>query len=304
MAALRNGKIVQEGSMDSTMPFEWIEPHFVIAGFFVGALVGMTGVGGGALMTPLLILLFGVAPATAVGTDLLFAAATKTIGSLVHGFNRTIVWRVVGRLALGSIPATALTLIVLSSLRLDTETAHRLITAVLSIVLLLTAAVLVARDRILGLYAGRLARLDKRLIARLTVTMGVALGVLVTISSVGAGAIGVTALVLLYPRISTARIVGSDIAHAVPLTLIAGLGHSAMGSFDVHMLISLLIGSFPGIFFASLISSRVPNAALRYVLATVLVLVAGRMGLDAVAHHDNTANIAAITSGVGPAKSR
>jgi uncharacterized protein len=279
------------------MPFAWIEPHFAIAGFFVGALVGMTGVGGGALMTPLLILLFGVSPATAVGTDLLFAAATKTVGSLVHGFNQTIAWRIVGHLAFGSIPATALALIFLSALPLDNEAAGRLITAVLSVVLLLTAVVLLARGRISSWYASRLVGLDDRLIARLTVGMGVALGVLVTISSVGAGAIGVTALVLLYPRISTARIVGSDIAHAVPLTLIAGLGHGAMGSIDLHTLTSLLIGSFPGIFVASLVSSRVPSAALRYVLATVLVLVAGKMGIDALAHHRSslTSQIAKLT---------
>jgi uncharacterized protein len=257
-----------------------IDPYYMTAGFFVGALVGVTGVGGGSLMTPVLILLFGVAPATAVGTDLLFAAATKTMGSVVHGINKTIDWRIVRRLALGSIPATALTLIMLSWLKASAGGTGQLITAVLSLALLLTAGALIARGKIFELYAHRLDRLGDRTTARLTVGMGLMLGVLVTLSSVGAGAIGVTALVLLYPRIPIARIVGSDIAHAVPLTLIAGLGHGAMGSIDTHTLMSLLAGSFPGILIGSLISARVPDVALRYVLAAVLIVVGGKLLVD------------------------
>jgi uncharacterized protein len=198
-----------------------IDPHYAIAGFLVGALVGVTGVGGGSLMTPILIVLFGVSPSTAVGTDLLFAAATKTVGSLVHGFNRTIDWRVVRRLATGSIPATALALMVLSWLNMRTGSANQIVTAVLTVALLLTAGALIARNRISNLYVQRIADLNDRSIAHLTIAMGAMLGILVTFSSVGAGAIGVTALVLLYPLLPTARIVGSDIAHAVPLTLIA-----------------------------------------------------------------------------------
>jgi uncharacterized protein len=261
-----------------------IDPYYTIAGFLVGALVGVTGVGGGSLMTPILILLFGVSPATAVGTDLLFAAATKTLGSLVHGFNRTIEWRIVRRLAIGSIPATAFALIMLSWLNMRADGARHLITGVLSVALLLTAGVLIARGKISELYARRLGRLDDRAIGSLTVAMGAILGVLVTLSSVGAGAIGVSALVLLYPRVSTARIVGSDIAHAVPLTLIAGLGHGAMGSLDLHTLASLLVGSFPGVIVGSSISARVPDVALRYVLAAVLIVVGGKLGLDVHAH--------------------
>jgi uncharacterized membrane protein YfcA len=185
-----------------------IDPHYAIAGFLVGALVGVTGVGGGSLMTPILIVLFGVSPATAVGTDLLFAAATKTVGSLVHGFNRTIDWRVVRRLATGSIPMTAVALMVLSWFNMRTGGAHQMVTAVLSIALLLTAGALIARNKIFGIYSQRLANLNDRSIARLTIAMGAVLGILVTFSSVGAGAIGVTALVLLYPGVSTARIDG------------------------------------------------------------------------------------------------
>ena len=242
-------------------------------------------------MTPILIVLFGVSPATAVGTDLLFAAATKTVGSLVHGFNRTIDWRLVRRLATGSIPTTALTLIVLSWLDMRAGGAHQIVTAVLSIALLLTAGALIARNKIFSIYSQRLANLSDRSIAQLTIAMGAVLGILVSFSSVGAGAIGVTALVLLYPRIWIAQIVGSDIAHAVPLTLIAGLGYGVMGSVDLHTLVSLLTGSLPGIFVGSSISARVPDTALRYLLAAVLIVVGSKLLIDVSARP--TANVEA-----------
>lgn len=242
-------------------------------------------------MTPILIVLFGVSPATAVGTDLLFAAATKTVGSLVHGFNRTIDWRLVRRLATGSIPTTALALIVLSWLDMRAGGAHQIVTAVLSIALLLTAGALIARNKIFSIYSQRLANLSDRSIAQLTIAMGAVLGILVSFSSVGAGAIGVTALVLLYPRIWIAQIVGSDLAHAVPLTLIAGLGYGVMGSVDLHTLVSLLTGSLPGIFVGSSISARVPDTALRYLLAAVLIVVGSKLLIDVSARP--TANVEA-----------
>src|SRR5262249_55098582 len=192
--------------------------QYTAIGFVVGALVGMTGVGGGSLTTPLLIVLFGVAPATAVGTDLLFAAVTKTAGSLVHGYNHTIDWRLVRRLASGSVPGTMLTLLTLSHLDMASGGARMIISVFLTIALLLTAGVLVARPKIVELYSRHVGELTERAAAIATVCVGAALGVVVTISSVGAGALGVTALVLLYPRLPTVRIVGSDIAHAVPLT--------------------------------------------------------------------------------------
>jgi uncharacterized membrane protein YfcA len=257
-----------------------IDPQYAVAGFLVGALVGVTGVGGGSLMTPILIVLFGVSPATAVGTDLLFAAATKTVGSLVHGVNRTIDWRIVRRLAAGSIPATLLALAVLSWLLKTAGGASHIITGFLAVALFVTAAALIARNRISALYAHRLSGLDDRTIAMLTIATGALLGIFVTFSSVGAGAIGVVALVLLYPQISTVRIVGSDIAHAVPLTLIAGLGHGLVGAIDVHTLVSLLAGSLPGIFAGSMVSARVPDVALRYILAAVLVSVGVKLSLD------------------------
>jgi uncharacterized protein len=254
-----------------------IDPLYSLSGFFVGLLVGMTGVGGGSLMTPLLILLFGVHPATAVGTDLLYAAATKTGGSLVHGFARSIDWRVVRRLATGSIPATVLTIVALSHFNLNGEVIRSVITLVLSLALFITAILLVFRDSIVKLYRARVPDLEPGRTAAITVAVGAILGLLVSISSVGAGAIGVVALVLLYPRLPMARIVGSDIAHAVPLTLIAGLGHWMLGSVDWHIIISLLAGSLPGIFIGSYSAIRVPERALRLVLAATLFVVASRI---------------------------
>jgi uncharacterized protein len=256
-----------------------LNPLYSISGFAVGFLVGMTGVGGGSLMTPVLILLFGIHPATAVGTDLLYAAATKTGGSLVHGLGGTIDWRVVGRLAAGSVPMTALTLLVLSRLDIKGHVADEVITVVLSTALFGTAAVLIFRKRIMAAYAQRVGELDPRRTAALTVAVGAVLGVLVSISSVGAGAIGVTALILLYPRLPTVRIVGSDIAHAVPLTLVAGIGHWIIGSIDFLLLSSLLVGSLPGIFLGSYMSSRVPDTALRLILAATLIVAGSRLML-------------------------
>jgi hypothetical protein len=257
-----------------------IDPLYSISGFAVGMLVGMTGVGGGSLMTPLLILLFGVHPATAVGTDLLYAAATKTGGSLVHGYARSIDWRVVRRLAAGSIPATVVTLGVLSYFKISGEASRSLITLVLSFALFLTAFTLVFGRSLVAAYRIRFAKLDSRRTARSTVVVGVVLGVLVSISSVGAGAIGVIALVLLYPDLPMAKIVGSDIAHAVPLTLVAGLGHWTMGAVDWAIIASLLVGSLPGIFIGSYFAVRIPERALQLILATTLFVVACRIAYD------------------------
>jgi uncharacterized membrane protein YfcA len=256
-----------------------IDLLYAVSGFGVGFLVGTTGVGGGSLMTPLLILVFGVHPATAVGTDLLYAAATKSGGTVVHGLNRNIEWRVVGWLAIGSIPTTAATLLVLSHLDIHGGAVRAVMTAVLSSALIATAVVLLFRKRILALCSGHIDERAPRRTAGLTVLVGAVLGLLVTISSIGAGALGVTALMILYPRLQTARIVGSDIAHAVPLTLIAGLGHWIVGSIDWTLLGSLVAGSLPGIVIGSHLSVRVPETVVRFGLATTLILVAGRLVL-------------------------
>ena len=255
----------------------WINPLYTLSGFCVGALVGMTGVGGGSLMTPLLILLFGIHPSTAVGTDLLYAAVTKTGGTLVHGVYRTVDWRIVGRLAAGSLPATGLTIVAMSGANLHGDAAAKLINTVLSGALVLTAIALVFRRQILDWHARHIGELKPRSTAIATVAVGAVLGVLVSISSVGAGAIGVTALILLYPHLPMRQIVGSDIAHAVPLTLAGGTGHWLLGSIDWHILVSLLVGSLPGIAIGSRVSVRVSDRTLRLLLATVLMIVAAKL---------------------------
>jgi len=263
-------------------------------GFVVGLLVGLTGVGGGSLMTPLLILLFGIHPAAAVGTDLLYAAATKTAGSAVHGFNRNIDWRVVRLLATGSIPLTVITIAALSRLDIEGSAARDLITLFLTVALFLTAVTLVFRAKLVARYAARIGALPAGRVATLTVLVGAVLGVLVSVTSVGAGALGVTALILLYPQMPAARIVGSDIAHAVPLTLAAGIGHWFLGSINVEVLVALLVGSIPGILVGSYAAVRIPERALRLVLAATLVVVATKLSLDM--HHPPHGTAASVTS--------
>ena len=254
-------------------PFAVPDPRYVVSGFAVGALVGLTGVGGGSLMTPLLVLLFHFHPGTAVGTDLLYASATKTVGTAVHGANRTVEWSIVGRMALGSVPASILSLYFLYALGVHGVSAAKLITVVLGFALMLTAVTLVFRNHIVAFVAARFPEPGAKTTAYLTTLLGAVLGVLITLSSVGAGAIGVTVLILLYPRLPIGRIVGSDIAHAVPLTLIAGLGHWWLGSVNFGLLGSLLTGSIPGIVLGSFFAARAPDKVLRPLLAATLLLV-------------------------------
>ena len=250
---------------------------YALSGFFVGLLVGLTGVGGGSLMTPILVLLFGVHPATAVGTDLLFAASTKTVGTLVHGFARNVDWRIVGLLAAGSVPATVVVLALLSLVDLDAVSVRHVLNVALGIVLLITAAFLLLARQLHDRYAKRVDRLSNRSVGNLTVLLGVVMGALVTLTSVGAGAIGVTVLLFLHPKIPIARVVGSDITHAVPLTLVAGIGHWYLGSVNWALLWPLLLGSVPGIIVGSRLAGRVRDGAIRTALALVLIAVAGKL---------------------------
>jgi uncharacterized membrane protein YfcA len=252
---------------------------FALSGFVVGAIVGLTGVGGGSLMTPLLVLLFGVAPATAVGTDLLYAALTKTGGVVVHARRRNVRWDIVGRLAAGSLPGALVTIGVLTFAKIDHAALSRIVTQSLGVALILTAFAILGKRWIQDWGRNTTGAWRERAIGPLTVAVGVALGVLVTLSSVGAGALGVAALFFLYPRLSTAEIVGSDIAHAVPLTLVAGLGHAHLGTVDWTLLGSLLVGSLPGIWLGSSLSARVPDAPLRSALAALLIVIGGKLVL-------------------------
>jgi uncharacterized membrane protein YfcA len=254
-----------------------IQPLYVLSGFCVGMLVGMTGIGGGSLMTPLLILLFGVHPNTAVGTDLLFAASTKSVGTVVHATERTVDWRLVGLLATGSVPGTIATLILLSRINLGGARAQHAVTLTLGCVLLITAVGLLAGRSIRERYGDRLSSLDRRTKSLLTILLGLVMAVLVTTTSVGAGAIGVTVLLFLHPQIPLNRLVGSDIAHAVPLTLLAGAGHWYLGSINWHLLGALLIGSVPGIIAGSYLASRSRDAVLQFALAGILVVVGIRL---------------------------
>ena len=253
------------------------EPLYSVAGFLVGMLVGLTGVGGGSLMTPILVLVFGFHPATAVGTDLLYASVTKSVGTAVHGSRKTVDWRIVARLASGSIPAAILTLFILSRVGGIEENAVRILNPLLGATLLATSIAILFQPRIVAWAAPKLENVPEHKIARRTVMLGAILGILVSTTSVGAGALGITALLVLYHKLPIARIAGSDIAHAVPLTLIAGIGHWFIGAVDFGLMFSLLAGSIPGIIVGSLLGSRAPDARLRPILAVTLLVVGIRL---------------------------
>lgn len=242
----------------------------VLSGFGVGAIVGMTGVGGGSLMTPLLIGVFRLSPAMAIGTDLWFAAITKSGGAVAHARHGHVERRIVGLLLAGSLPAAAFTLGVMSVTGAGKVWGSTL-TLALGIALLLTA-VTVAYRRAWSQVGLRLERwLPERRRAAVTVLAGALLGVLVSLSSIGAGAIGATLILLLYPRLPSQQVVGTDIAHAVPLTLAAGVGHAWLGHVDWALLGSLLVGSLPGIWLGARLTRALPERFVRALLCTSLV---------------------------------
>ncbi len=256
--------------------FEY-SPFYSLAGLFVGLLVGMTGVGGGSLMTPLLVLLFGFHPATAVGSDLLYASVTKTVGTAVHGRRKTVDWRVVGLLASGSMPAALITLFVLARAGSLGSHAIGILNLLLGAMLLLTGAAILCQGRIIAALRPHAEGFNPRSLTRMTVILGAVLGILVSVTSVGAGALGTTALLILYPRFSVARIAGTDIAHAVPLTLIAGIGHWIYGAVNFSLIGALLIGSIPGVIIGSHLAVRSSDRVLRPILAATLLIVGGRL---------------------------
>lgn len=245
---------------------------YIMAGAAVGLAVGITGVGGGSLMTPLLIL-FGFPYNVAIGTDLLYAAITKAGGVAAHHKKRNIRWSVVKRMLAGSLPAAIVTALLLKTVFTNAGEYEHLLTSSLGVMLILTSVVLLFKSKIKPIEAPKSKQASLRT-HLLTVVMGIFLGVFVTLSSVGAGAIGTAILLILYPTLKAQHIVGTDIAHAVPLTLIAGLGHLFfLGNVDFVLLGCLLIGSLPAVSLGTRIGAKMPSHVLQPILAIILMVL-------------------------------
>lgn len=253
---------------------------YIISGFAVGTLVGLTGVGGGSLMTPLLTLLFGVSPAVAVGTDLAFASITKATGTLTHRLRGSVEWHVVRLLCVGALPAALVATLALKYFGGLSQELGQIIRYSIAVSVLLTVVAILYRSKLVAwINAHPERQLEGKKLASATIIAGAILGILVTISSIGAGAIGATILVLLYPKMPAAHVAGTDIAYAVPLTAIAAIGQWWLGSINWELLGSLLLGSVPGITLGSLAAKAVPEKFLRGILATTLTLVACKLVL-------------------------
>lgn len=248
------------------------DPWLAIAGggFVVGLLVGMTGVGAGSLTTPMLISGFGVPPLVAVGTDLIFAAITKASSAWHHHRLGNVDWPVLATLAAGSLPGAIAILALVHFAALDTHNVAGIIRPTLAIALIASAAAITLRPLLASQSPDTIATGPRH---RRIVTMlfGIVLGALVAITSVGAGVIGIVALMILYPALAARRLVGTDVVHAVPLTFVAGLGHLGIGSIDFAILIALLIGSLPGVAIGSRMTGLLPDWLIRIVLSTVLI---------------------------------
>jgi uncharacterized membrane protein YfcA len=251
---------------------------YIVSGFAVGLLVGLTGVGGGSLMTPMLTLFFGVSPTVAVGTDLAFASITKVAGTFAHRLRGTVNWQIVKHLSFGALPAAVIATLALKYFGGLDEELGQIIRYSIAGSVLLTVVALLFRSRMQRWITAHPNRqLQGTKLVAATIVAGAILGTLVTISSIGAGAIGATLLVLLYPRLSPAEIAGTDIAYAVPLTAIAAFGHWWLGSINWELLGMLLLGSVPGITIGSLAARAVPERILRALLATTLTGVAVKL---------------------------
>jgi uncharacterized membrane protein YfcA len=256
---------------------------YTFAGFLVGFIVGLTGVGGGSLMTPILVLVFSVKPVIAVGTDLLYAAFTKGGGVWIHHVNKTVNWRIVALMSTGSLPSALAMILVLRELNAHGIDYEHLVTGTLGIALILTSLVLITKNKLLVIAKAEqldaVRAMHRRLRTPMTIAAGAIIGALVTLSSVGAGALGAAILFFLYPRMRAIGIVGTDLAHAVPLTLVAGLGHLQLGSVNLVLLGSLLIGSLPGIYLGSHLGIKLPERVLRPILASLLLMIGLRFAL-------------------------
>ncbi|MCK5121204.1 MAG: sulfite exporter TauE/SafE family protein [Methylococcales bacterium] len=262
-----------------------MELFHIAAGALVGLIIGLTGVGGGSLMTPILVLGFGIPPTIAVGTDLLYAALTKCSGVFFHHRNNTVDWKIVLLLGSGSIPSSIITISILEHLKSTGFNYDDIIILTLAVMLILTAFIIVIKNRLLSFIntnhpESLVVNFIKEYRPQITILSGVLLGCVVTLSSVGAGAIGSAILFLLYPRKPTIAIVGTDIAHAVPLTAIAGLGHLHFGSIDFSLLFGLLVGGVPAIYAGSLIGKKLPDRILRPFIALLLLAMGIKLMLS------------------------
>jgi uncharacterized membrane protein YfcA len=251
-----------------------LDIYYIFAGASVGFVIGITGVGGGSLMTPLLVLGFQVQPAIAVGTDLLYAAITKAGGVYSHQKFKNIDWTIAKNLCLGSIPASIVSVFVIQALNISDDVFAQIISLVLGIMLVCTSIVIIFKQRLIKLKS------TKKPKPRNIIILGACLGVLVTISSVGAGAIGSAILLILYPKMLSNKVVGTDIAHAVPLTAIAGLGHLHLGNIDFNLLTSLIIGSLPAVYLGTKVGKVIPDKMLKYIIATILMLMGLRFAIS------------------------
>lgn len=248
--------------------------QFIVSGALVGLLVGMTGVGGGSLMTPLLTIIFGVAPTTAVGTDLAFAAITKSFGTAAHRLHGNIRWDIVRLLCVGSLTTAVISILTLKYVGPVSKNFNHLISISIGISVLLTAGSLLYRAKILKWVQNNPNFLPSGNKLRLaTVAVGAVIGVLVTVSSIGAGAIGATLILVLYPHLKPAQVAGTDIAYAVPLTALAGAGHWWLGNVHFDLLFGLLLGSVPAIWLGAKLSSALSERTTRTTLAATLFLV-------------------------------
>jgi len=250
---------------------------FTIAGFLVGFIIGMTGVGGGSLMTPILVLGFSIPPVIAVGTDLLYAAITKSVGVFAHHKHDNIKWKVVGLLSMGSIPASICSIFAIKLINNAGVNYDRLILSSLSFAMILTAIFLIFRSQWYKLSKNEhfifVKILHKKYTNLFTIFAGILIGTLVTFSSVGAGVIGAAFLFFLYPRFKTIEVVATDLAHAIPITAIAGIGHANLGTIDYILLLSLIIGSLPGIYLGSQVGNLIPDEIMRRILAGMLLII-------------------------------
>ena len=257
--------------MENLLEFNYL---YIVAGALVGLLVGLTGVGGGSLMTPLLTLLFGVSPSIAVGTDLAFAALTKGVGTFAHRLQGHVRWDIVRLLCLGSLPAAIASICFLKYLGSISQEWQQFIKVSIGVSVLVTAVSLIFRARIKAwLSMNPQYEVKGNSLRWTTIGAGVLIGILVTISSIGAGAIGATIILFLYPTLKPAEVAGTDIAYAVPLTALAGLGHFWLGNVHLDLLVALLLGSVPAIWLGAKLAKAFPERVTRSILASVLTLV-------------------------------